>query len=97
VRFPWILGGIIADKHKKYYFCPHKYHPNKVIMKKGLIYFFFLAISGFYSCSDNIENRIEGQWQLKTIEENGVISQVDTVFYCFMGGRVFSYTLSKKV
>jgi hypothetical protein len=54
--------------------------------------FYFLCF-WFVACSDDIESRIEGQWQLKTMEENGVVSQVDTVFYSFMRGRVFSYTL----
>ncbi|MDR0834535.1 MAG: lipocalin-like domain-containing protein [Candidatus Symbiothrix sp.] len=47
----------------------------------------------FTACTDDIEHKIEGQWQLKTIEKNGMISPVDTVFYNFMNGRVFSITV----
>ncbi|MDR2626841.1 MAG: lipocalin-like domain-containing protein [Dysgonamonadaceae bacterium] len=60
-------------------------------MKTRLAYSLSIAIAGLCACSDKIANRIEGQWQLKTIESNGIISQVDTVFYNFMGGRVFAY------
>jgi hypothetical protein len=60
---------------------------------KKILFCLFIMLSGIYACSDDIENQIEGQWQLKTMEENGVISKVDTVFYSFMSGRVFSYTI----
>jgi hypothetical protein len=62
-------------------------------MKKELIYSLFFIMLGVYACSDGIEGRIEGQWQLKTVEENGTVAQVDTVFYSFMKGRVFSFIL----
>jgi hypothetical protein len=50
----------------------------------------------FTACIDDIEHKIEGQWQLKTLEANGVISTVDTIFYNFMNGRVFSITVLKR-
>lgn len=60
---------------------------------KKLILFLFICIFSFFSCSDEIDSKINGFWQLKTIEENGVINNVDTVFYGFQRGAVFSYTL----
>jgi hypothetical protein len=60
---------------------------------KKILFCLFIMLSGIYACSDNIENQIEGLWQLKTVEENGVISEIDTVFYSFMNGQVFSYTI----
>jgi hypothetical protein len=62
-------------------------------MKKQPIYFFLLLIFVLYACSNEIDSRINGQWQLNTIEENGVTSRVDTVFYCFQEGALFVYTV----
>jgi len=45
------------------------------------------------SCSDDIDSKINGQWQLKTVEENGVVEAVDTVFYSFQKGYVFAFTI----
>ncbi|MDR1122102.1 MAG: hypothetical protein LBM08_14480 [Dysgonamonadaceae bacterium] len=63
------------------------------IQKYGKRFLFYLSCCLPFACSDDIGNRIEGQWQLKTIEENGIVSPVDTIFYSFMRERVFSCTL----
>jgi len=62
-------------------------------MKKRILFCLTIILSGIYACSDDIEYQIEGMWQLQTIEENGITSPVDTVFYSFMKGKVFSYTI----
>lgn len=45
------------------------------------------------SCSEDIDSKINGQWQLKSIEEKGEIFPVDTVFYNFQRGTIFSFTI----
>jgi hypothetical protein len=60
--------------------------------KKTITTLLAIFMFGIFSCSDDIDHKINGQWQLKTIDENGVISQVDTVFYSFQRGMIFSFT-----
>ena len=62
-------------------------------MKKRIFFYLITLLSGISACSDDIEYQIDGMWQLQTIEENGITSPVDTVFYSFMKGKVFSYTV----
>ena len=63
-------------------------------MKKSrLLTYIILCAFGLFSCSDEIGHKISGQWQLKTIEENGVVSQVDTVFYSFQRACIFAFTV----
>ncbi len=61
-------------------------------MKKGLFLVLLLCFIGVYSCSDDIGHQINGQWQLKTVDENGVSTKVDTIFYSFQRGSIFSFT-----
>ncbi len=60
-------------------------------MKK--ILFILLAFSFCFSCSDEPEHRMSGMWQLKTVNVSGHESRVDTVFYSFQRGVVFSFTV----
>ena len=60
-------------------------------MKKAGL--FLLLLVFLVACSDEAKHRISGQWQLKTINRDGIVSQVDTVFYSFHLGTVFSVTL----
>ena len=64
-------------------------------MKKRILFCLAIMLSGIHACSDDIEFPIDGMWQLKAIEENGITTPVDTVFYSFMKGTVFSYTILK--
>ena len=64
-------------------------------MKKRILFCITVILFGIYACSDDIEHQIDGMWQLQTIEENGITSPIDTVFYSFMKGKVFSYTILK--
>lgn len=56
---------------------------------------FLLPVLGLLSggCSDEVEHRASGQWQLKTMEKEGVVSVVDTVFFAFQRGLIFSFTI----
>ena len=51
-----------------------------------------MCVLGICSCSNDVGHQMNGQWLLKTINENGTISQVDTVFYSFQRGSIFSFT-----
>ncbi len=59
-------------------------------MKKILIPLICIIIG--FSCSDDIDRQVNGQWQLKTIDENGIISSVDTIYFSFQRGVIFSFT-----
>lgn len=42
------------------------------------------------ACGDSLERHLEGKWQLKTVELNGEIETVDTVWYNFQNS-LFEY------
>ena len=42
------------------------------------------------ACGDSLERQLEGKWQLKTVEQNGQIETVDTVWYNFQN-YLFEY------
>ncbi|GHT77642.1 hypothetical protein AGMMS50262_19200 [Bacteroidia bacterium] len=56
----------------------------------GMLFLLFLI-----SCTDSDLPKVNGMWQLKTIEdtENHTISQVDTIFYAFQRDVLFTYTV----
>ena len=62
-------------------------------MKKGLFSLLILLIVLLPACSDEAKHRVSGQWQLKTIDNQGMVSQVDTVFFSFQRGAVFALTV----
>jgi hypothetical protein len=60
-------------------------------MKKSV----FLSIALFcllLSCSDGDLPKVNGMWQLKTIEEAGNLQTVDTVYYSFQAQQLFAFT-----
>ena len=59
---------------------------------KNIILLLLFALS-FVGCSNDIEHLISGQWQLKSIEENGKTTPVDTVFFSFQRGKIFALTV----
>ena len=61
---------------------------------KNKILFSILSALLFVSC-DNYKNyRLDGMWQLKTIQDrNGNEVSVDTVYYSFQRETVFSFTV----
>ena len=58
------------------------------MMRYFWIIFSFLLLMA--SCGDGVEHHLEGKWQLRTVEENGVVHPVDTVWYNFQTS-LFSY------
>lgn len=59
-------------------------------MIKKLMAIAFLA-GAMISC-DKVEHKLEGKWQLKSVEENGATHSVDTVWYNFQTS-LFQYQL----
>lgn len=41
--------------------------------------------------SDDVNSKLQGKWQLKTIEQSGEIIEVDTVWYNFQSESLFMY------
>ena len=48
------------------------------------------AIQSLTACGDSLERHLEGKWQLKTVEQDGQIEAVDTVWYNFQNS-LFEY------
>ena len=61
---------------------------NYVDMKKYYLITVLCAL--FISCDDIPNSPIIGKWQLKTVEKNGMVSPVDTVWYNFQSEPVFA-------
>ena len=52
--------------------------------------FFYSGLLSLIACGDSLEHHLEGKWQLKTMEQNGKIEIVDTVWYNFQNS-LFEY------
>ncbi|MDR3252641.1 MAG: lipocalin-like domain-containing protein [Tannerella sp.] len=50
------------------------------------LFFAFVALA---SCGDRMPSQLEGKWQLKTVERNGAVETVDTVWYNFQSQSIF--------
>ena len=59
-------------------------------MKKGWIV--TVVVLMLNACASDKETDLDGKWQLLQIEVDGVIQQVDTVFYNFQN-TLFSYQI----
>jgi len=46
----------------------------------------------FTSCSKDDNSRLEGKWQMQTVESNGVTEKVDTIYYNFQTS-LFQYQI----
>ncbi len=55
--------------------------------------FGILLMSLFAACSNNLERKIEGKWQLKTVSEGDKVTVVDTVYYNFQN-TLFMYQIA---
>ncbi|MDR2231489.1 MAG: lipocalin-like domain-containing protein [Tannerella sp.] len=51
---------------------------------------FSLFLTG---CEKEISDRLQGKWQLKTVEEAGQTTPVDTVWYNFQSEALFMYQI----
>ena len=63
-------------------------------LKQYIVYvlpvWIFLLLSG---CEKDISDRLQGKWQLKTVEEAGQKTVVDTVWYNFQSEALFMYQI----
>ncbi len=55
-----------------------------------------VLMGGLSSCSDDIPYKLNGMWQLKTVEDaSGAVLRVDSVYYCFQMEATFAYTVRR--
>ena len=64
---------------------------NKVIAN-GLL-FLLLLLPG---CSKDIDDKLEGKWQIQETEVDGVKEKTDTIFYNFQSSYLFMYQIYDK-
>ncbi|MDR3250291.1 MAG: hypothetical protein LBT42_01305 [Tannerella sp.] len=57
-------------------------------MKNSYLIFFIIMLLS--SCQGFFDPKIEGKWQLKTVEKDGTTTAVDTVWYNFQSESVFA-------
>ena len=50
----------------------------------------FLSLT---ACDKDINDQLKGKWQLKTVEDSGLLSPVDTVWYNFQSESLFMYQI----
>ena len=62
---------------------------NKTIVTSFILCFIFLLAG----CEKEVSDRLKGKWQLKTIEEAGHVTNVDTVWYNFQSESLFMYQI----
>ena len=55
-----------------------------------IVLFLCLLLTG---CEKEISDQLKGKWQLKTIEEAGHLTSVDTVWYNFQSESLFMYQI----
>lgn len=55
--------------------------------------FWGLFISLFTACSNDLDHKIEGKWQLKETIQDGITTPVDTVYYNFQNA-LFAYQIA---
>ena len=53
-------------------------------------YYLLLSLFLFVSCENVTFSPLVGKWQLKTVEKNGEIAVVDTVWYNFQSISIFA-------
>lgn len=57
----------------------------------SILTMFLTAILLLTACDDTLTTpKLVGKWQLKTVEKNGMVTPVDTVWYNFQSESVFS-------
>jgi hypothetical protein len=54
--------------------------------------FLSICLAGFVACSKDMEDKLDGKWQMQQIEANGNVQKVDTIFYNFQTS-LFQYQI----
>lgn len=62
-------------------------------MKTIYLFSILIIASLLASCSDDDNKKIIGKWQLRTVEYEGEVTKVDTVWYNFQSDMLFMYQL----
>ncbi|MDR2764507.1 MAG: lipocalin-like domain-containing protein [Tannerella sp.] len=60
---------------------------------KGFWRMVLCALLMLTSCQKELTKQLHGKWQLKTIEQAGHVSNVDTVWYNFQSEALFMYQI----
>ena len=60
---------------------------------KIFVCFAFCIFLILIACDKEVSEQLKGKWQLKTIEESGFITPVDTVWYNFQSESIFMYQI----
>jgi hypothetical protein len=54
--------------------------------------FLSLCLAGLVACSEDIDDKLDGKWQIQQIEADGTVQKIDTIFYNFQTS-LFQYQL----
>jgi hypothetical protein len=54
--------------------------------------FLSICLAGLIACSKDIDDKLDGKWQMQQVETDGHVQQVDTIFYNFQTS-LFQYQL----
>ncbi|MDR0349097.1 MAG: lipocalin-like domain-containing protein [Tannerella sp.] len=60
-------------------------------MNRQFFYLIASTLLAFAGCQQNVNSRLQGKWQLKTVEHEGIVTSVDTVWYNFQSESLFMY------
>ena len=63
---------------------------HKLLWSYGLTICICLFLMG---CEKEVSDQLKGKWQLRTIEEAGLLTPVDTVWYNFLSEAMFMYQI----
>jgi hypothetical protein len=59
---------------------------------KRIAGFLSICLAGLVACSKDIDDKLDGKWQIQQIEANGNVQKVDTIFYNFQTS-LFQYQI----
>jgi hypothetical protein len=57
-----------------------------IIMKmnnRWIAGFLSICLAGLVACSKDMDDKLDGKWQIQQIEANGNVQKIDTIFYNF--------------
>lgn len=69
-------------------------HFIKMIMR--ICHVIIIVFLFFIACVNEPFSPLVGKWQLKSVEKNGVMAAVDTVWYNFQSQSIFSFQIYEK-
>jgi hypothetical protein len=54
--------------------------------------FLSICLAGLAACSKDMDDKLDGKWQIRQIEANGNVQKIDTIFYNFQTS-LFQYQI----